>query len=240
VLNKYNVDYFICENCGFVQTEEPYWLNEAYSEAINRTDVGLVSRNMMFAKISKVLIPAFFNKSGKFVDYGGGYGLFVRMMRDSGLDFYWFDKACPNLFAKGFVADTAGEIHYELVTAFEVFEHLANPLSEVEHMLEFSKNILFSTELLPDNDRKPVDWWYYGFGHGQHISFYTTKSLELIAKRYKMYFCSNGALHLFSKDKINRYLFYLLSNHMFSSIVSLIVPRKSLLQEDSMLISEGG
>ena len=34
VLQKYNVDYFQCSNCGFVQTEEPYWLDEAYSEAI--------------------------------------------------------------------------------------------------------------------------------------------------------------------------------------------------------------
>ena len=34
VLNKYNVKYFQCSNCGFVQTENPYWLAEAYKEAM--------------------------------------------------------------------------------------------------------------------------------------------------------------------------------------------------------------
>jgi len=28
VLKKYNVKYFKCENCGFIQTENPYWLEE--------------------------------------------------------------------------------------------------------------------------------------------------------------------------------------------------------------------
>lgn len=34
VLNKYDIDYFKCSTCGFVQTEEPYWLEEAYSSAV--------------------------------------------------------------------------------------------------------------------------------------------------------------------------------------------------------------
>ena len=29
VLNKYDAKYFKCQNCGFIQTENPYWLNEA-------------------------------------------------------------------------------------------------------------------------------------------------------------------------------------------------------------------
>src|ERR1039458_28938 len=34
VLHKYQVSYFMCSVCGFVNTERPYWLNEAYSEPI--------------------------------------------------------------------------------------------------------------------------------------------------------------------------------------------------------------
>jgi transcription initiation factor TFIIIB Brf1 subunit/transcription initiation factor TFIIB len=41
ILNKYNAAYFKCTNCGFVQTEEPYWLEEAYSQPIAETDSGL-------------------------------------------------------------------------------------------------------------------------------------------------------------------------------------------------------
>jgi len=34
ILNKYDVKYFYCDYCGFIQTEEPYWLEEAYKEPI--------------------------------------------------------------------------------------------------------------------------------------------------------------------------------------------------------------
>ena len=42
ILRKYDVDYFECPYCGFIQTEEPYWLTEAYSSAITSSDIGLV------------------------------------------------------------------------------------------------------------------------------------------------------------------------------------------------------
>ena len=53
VLGRYEVDYFQCSNCGFVQTEDPYWLEEAYSDAIASSDVGLVFRNTMLSQKSQ-------------------------------------------------------------------------------------------------------------------------------------------------------------------------------------------
>jgi 2-polyprenyl-3-methyl-5-hydroxy-6-metoxy-1,4-benzoquinol methylase len=122
LLNKYDVDYFKCTDCGFVQTEDPYWLAEAYSEAIAGSDIGLVTRNMNLSACAQLLIEQYFNSDGKFLDYGGGYGLFVRLMRDAGFNFYWSDKFCKNLFAQGF--EDNGKSEYELVTAFELLEHL--------------------------------------------------------------------------------------------------------------------
>ncbi|MFM6453388.1 MAG: methyltransferase domain-containing protein, partial [Planktothrix sp.] len=98
ILNKYDINYFQCLNCGFVQTEEPYWLEEAYSNAIAMSDVGLVFRNLMFSDLTSTLIFNFFDHNSKFLDYGAGYGLFVRLMRDKGFNFYGFDKFCKNLF----------------------------------------------------------------------------------------------------------------------------------------------
>ncbi len=46
VLGKYRVSYFRCEHCGFLQTESPYWLPEAYQEPITRQDTGYVHRNL--------------------------------------------------------------------------------------------------------------------------------------------------------------------------------------------------
>lgn len=50
ILNKYQIDYFECPHCGFIQTEEPYWLNEAYASAITSSDIGLIMRNLSLSK----------------------------------------------------------------------------------------------------------------------------------------------------------------------------------------------
>jgi glycosyltransferase involved in cell wall biosynthesis len=204
ILNKYYIDYFQCSSCGFIQTEEPYWLQEAYSSPIAKSDVGLVFRNTNFSQMTSDLIFKIFAHEAKFLDYGGGYGLFVRMMRDFGFDFYWYDTFCPNLFAQGFEAEQQEDTCYELVTAFEVFEHFVNPLSEIEKILKFSRNILFSTELLPESNPKPHEWWYYALEEGQHISLYTKDALLFIAKKFSLNFYSKGStLHLLTEKKLS-------------------------------------
>lgn len=201
ILNKYEIDYFYCKHCGFLQTEEPYWLEEAYSESINISDTGYIQRNLMLSDIITILLILFFDKNGKFLDYAGGYGVFVRMMRDIGFDFYWDDKYTTNLFARGFEYQNGDK--YEAVTTFESFEHFVNPIDEIESLLKISKNIIFSTELLPNPIPKPQDWWYYGLDHGQHISFYSKRTFEFIAKKYNLKYANLGGLHLLSEKKIS-------------------------------------
>ncbi len=48
-------------------------------------------------------------------------------------------------------------------------------------MLKISRNILFTTTLLPSPMPQPGTWWYYGLEHGQHISFYSLETLQSIA-----------------------------------------------------------
>ena len=233
LLNKHRIQYFRCNLCGFLQTEEPYWFQEAYCEVISRTDVGLVSRNLMFSQITQTLISVFFDSDGKFLDYGGGYGLLVRMMRDQGFEFYWHDKWCDNLFAKAFEASEAGTETFELLTAFEVFEHLSHPLDELKEMLRFSKNVLFSTELLPVQAPPLGEWPYYCLEHGQHVSFYTVSSLLALAKRLDVNLYSNGSsLHLFTKKKISSFFFRLFSLYPMARVLNCFQWRKSLLKRD--------
>ena len=157
ILNKYNVKYYYCSHCGFLQTEEPYWLKEAYSNSISITDTGIMARNIGSSKITAVILYFLFKKFDKFFDFGGGYGIFTRLMRDIGFDFYWYDPHSINLLARSF--ETANKNYkYELVTAFEVFEHFAEPIKEMESMLQFSDNILFSTELLSSTLPKTGEW----------------------------------------------------------------------------------
>lgn len=233
LLNKYSVSYFQCTNCGFVQTESPYWLPEAYSSAITKADLGLANRNLILSKISKAIIVAFFNKSGSFLDYGSGYGLFVRLMRDKGFNFYWYDKYCDNLFAKGFEKDSNLSCNYELLTAFEVFEHLESPVIECEQMLKYSQNILFTTNLLPDGPPKPGEWWYYGLEHGQHIALYPYNSLVELGKRFGLNLYSDGkSIHLLTKKSINAKLFKFLCQYKLAVLVDTILKQPSLIIAD--------
>lgn len=231
ILCKYEIKYFKCRNCGFIQTEDPYWLNEAYTEAINKSDVGLVGRNLFLSNISKAVICAFFKVDEKFIDYGGGYGLYVRLMRDQGFDFYHYDKHCKNLFAVDFEAGKNNQ--YELLTAFEVFEHLVNPIDELEKMNLFSKNMLFTTELIPSRIPNPDEWWYYGLDHGQHVSFYTEKSLSIIAKKLSLNLYSNGkSFHLLTSLEIPSLLFKVLSRHKAANLFNKFFNKKSLIPYD--------
>lgn len=200
VLSKHQVSYYQCGNCGFVQTEDPYWLDEAYSEAISAYDIGSVNRAIVNASVCERYILQCFDCSSKFVDYGAGYGIMVRRMRDLGFDFYWYDRFCENLFARHFEADMSGVVGYELLTAFEVFEHLENPRKELETMLTVADNLLFSTELIPPSNPRPGEWWYYFPLSGQHIAFYTQQSLHALAESYGLHLTTDGrCLHLLTK-----------------------------------------
>jgi hypothetical protein len=204
VLNKYNVQYFECLDTGFIQTEEPFWLEEAYSSAITKLDIGLPQRNVTLSERTAKIISSSFDPQQYFLDYAGGYGMFTRMMRDKGFKFYHTDVYCQNLFAEYFdLKDSPANARFELVTAFEVFEHLVDPDKGINELLKFSDNILFSTELVPKKEIKnPGDWWYFIPETGQHISLYTEKALASLAEEHGLFFHTDGiGLHLFTKVK---------------------------------------
>lgn len=230
VLNKYQVDFYKCFNCGFIQTEKPYWLEESYGSAITDLDVGLVSRNINFSNLVEKIIKNNFDYKKQFLDYAGGYGLIVRLMRDKGFDFYRQDKYCDNIFAQNFDASESGiSSKFELLTAFELFEHLENPIEEIEKMLEYSDSILFSTELQPKKEIKnSEDWWYFTPETGQHVAFYCEKTLKFVAEQLGLNFYTDGEnIHLFSKRKFEK--------NPITNISGNEIEIKSLISDDFIL-----
>jgi len=201
ILQRHSVEYFQCPHCGYVQTESPFWLEEAYSKPINDVDTGLMMRNYWHRNITSTLIYILFNHRGKFLDYAGGYGVFVRLMRDIGFDFYWQDKHTENMFAKGFEFGESNQNPVELLTCFETFEHFVEPAIELGNLLKISKNIFLSTEFTPDPVPLPSEWWYYGLEHGQHIGFFQKKTFEYLANKHSLYFYTNGQNIHFLTDK---------------------------------------
>lgn len=202
VLQKYQVAYYKCNSCGFLCTEDPIWLSEAYKKSITDADTGLLSRNFELSRKIAVLIYYMFKRDGYYLDYAGGYGVFTRLMRDAGVKFFHTDPYTENLFAKDLEWDKKTKI--DGVTCFECFEHFANPLQEIAGIVSISKLCFFTTELLPA-DIPPLSWDYYGFDHGQHISFYSGQTLQHIADRFGLHVVSVGRLHLFSEEQVSRW-----------------------------------
>lgn len=71
ILNKYEITYYQCPNCKLIYTEPPYWISEAYQDAIVDTDTGLLGRNVRFSILANTLIRKFYHAEGTFLDYGG-------------------------------------------------------------------------------------------------------------------------------------------------------------------------
>lgn len=248
ILDKYDVNYHLCTNCSFVQTEDPFWLKEAYQNAITSLDLGLVNRNIYLQKEIPPIIDLCFPEAKVMLDYGGGYGMFVRMMRDLGYNFYRQDVYCKNLFANYFDIADCPVKKVDMLTTFEVFEHLENPLEEIEKMFELSDNIIFSTELIPTDIKEFGNWWYVSPLIGQHIAFYDIVTLKYLAAKFGKKLYSNECnMHIFSSKSFNaitvKEAFGLSRKSLFQKITKVISNkinpvkhRESLLPKDYMFI----
>jgi hypothetical protein len=205
VLLKYDTNYYQCTNCDFVQTDEPFWLEEAYNSAITSLDIGLLFRNNYLREEVSKIIDCCFPEANIMIDFAGGYGNFVRLMRDVGYNFYRQDIYCENLFAKHFDVTDTNLDKFDLVTGFEVLEHLQNPLAEIEAILKYSENAIFSTDLVPSNKEEIENWVYISQETGQHIAFYSTKAMHILAEKFnKNYYCKNNHLHIFTPKTFDK------------------------------------
>lgn len=205
ILNRYDVKYFRCSCCDLLQTEYPFWLPESYSNSINISDTGLVARNILQSKFVSSFLAITYGLSRlstlKGVDLGGGYGLFVRLMRDKGFDFYWSDKYSQNLLARGF--EVGGSESYDVAVCFEVLEHLNDISIDLIEMLDKANIFVFTTKLYGPSVPS-ARWSYYGFEHGQHINFYSHQTLIYIAKKFSLNLSSDGkSIHIFTKNKMS-------------------------------------
>lgn len=241
ILNKYPTNYYQCDNCKFIQTDTPFWLDESYSSAITSLDLGLLSRNLVLKDEVARIIDCCFPDAKTMLDYAGGYGVLVRLMRDNGFNFYRQDPYCENIFAKGFDVTDISIQKFDVVTAFEVFEHFADPIPEIEKIFELSDFVIFSTDLVPE-DIKTEDWWYISPEIGQHVAFYSKETMDFLAKKYnKNYYYKEKNIHVLTSKVFNEsqidYLFraHVPKNRILNKLkrkINYSVSRKTLLWED--------
>jgi hypothetical protein len=158
------------------------------------------------------------------------------MMRDKGFDFLWRDLYASNDYARGFEYRNGESCDF--LTSFEVLEHLVDPLEELSTMMALSDNVFVSTLPLPDPPPRLSEWWYYVPSTGQHISFYTPKSLQAVARRFGRHLLSHGGYHLFTKRPINRLLFRVAMSYKASLILRPLSRRRGLIESDFELFTK--
>jgi len=203
VLGKYTARYVACGTCEVIYPEHPHWLEESYASAIANTDTGLVRRNISSALFVSILLKTIRGKGWRGVDYGGGYGMFTRILREKGHNFFSYDRYCENLFSKQYVTSCPESGAFDILTAFEVFEHFVDPLNEIQGLLQLSETIVFSTQLRSQKIPLLREWWYYGLDHGQHVTIYSLTTLRFLAQQHNLFLFSNGTdFHVLSKRNL--------------------------------------
>ena len=196
ILGKYDVAYERCAECGSLQTESPYWLNEVYkSHNLGITDTGAALRAIDCQAVvwtaARVLgLP----KRASILDFGGGSGLLCRLLRDRGFDARVSDAHAENDFARGF---DDGEATYDVSCAFEVAEHLTNPKSEMNMILGRGRQLcIIGTETYTGQGD---DWWYLAREEGQHVFFYSEAGMAQLGSAYGFEYLKIANWHLFLK-----------------------------------------
>lgn len=229
VLNKYEAKYDSCATCGYLKARNPFWLEEAYSQAIADADTGLIVRNIFNSrKLASILYWTLNERgTGIYADFAGGYGMLTRMMRDYGFNFYWQDQFCDNKLAIGFeYMPVTGPCR--AIVAAEVLEHLEDPASYIKNIFEETQAqmLFFTTDLFSGAPPLPDDWYYYSFATGQHIGFFQEKTLFTLAKKLNLHFYSSGNIHIFSKASLNPLMLRIATNKWVARFSSWFIPRR--------------
>jgi hypothetical protein len=134
------------------------------------------------------------------LDFGGGDGLLCRLLRDRGLDAQTVDEHTKPTYAHSFEGSLA--CYYDLITAFEVLEHLPHPWVSLDLLFQSKPRfIIASTEIYSGQDST---WWYLTPDTGQHVFFYSRKALELLARRQNYSYYEINGRHIFARDGLTR------------------------------------
>src|SRR5947209_3799819 len=82
IIQTHDVGNCECTGCGSLQTEEPYWLEQAYANDQSVLDVGRAQRNVLVAMICAYLLHrAGVQGPEPCLDWAGAEGLFCRPVK---------------------------------------------------------------------------------------------------------------------------------------------------------------
>jgi hypothetical protein len=235
-LGKYLARYHKCTFCDYWFVVNPHWLPEAYTRAISELDTGILERNLRVSHTLEHLLPNI-EPNGNFVDWAGGLGILTRLMRDKGFNYFWQDEYAKNELSPGFEWNICQKI--QVVSAIEVMEHVEDPLVFVKDVMRQTKanTLIFSQEL--HKNILDISWWYFAPETGQHISFYSKRTLNVLATKLELNLFTFDNIYILTKKRIHisivAQIKYLISKFLYKSL-RLMNNRETLSQKDKQFL----
>lgn len=183
------VYYARCNQCGFCFAPELHaWDRERYRREIYNADYAIVDPEYLDVRPranAHMLHGAFGAHAAaiRHLDYGGGNGLLSQELRRAGWSSASYDPMEND-------AEPAVGATYELITAFEVFEHVPDPhamMHTLTRHLSEQGMVFFTTETC-DAEAVPgrrLTWWYAAPRNG-HVSLYSRTSLSTLGQQHNL------------------------------------------------------
>lgn len=191
-----------CKVCGFVfcgeipsdQTLNEHYKNYSYTKEITCSPLTKLS----YQNLLKELEP--YRKNNKILDVGCGRGFFLETAREMGWEVYGTEfsaTACQLLrdknitIAEGVLSTNSfNNVQFDVITSFEVIEHINNPIEEVEKFYEILRPnglLYITTPNFNSYLRYILKAEYNVITYPEHLSYYTKKTLGklLVKSRFK-------------------------------------------------------
>ncbi|CAA6816578.1 MAG: Putative methyltransferase associated with DUF414 [uncultured Sulfurovum sp.] len=178
---KKGLTYHRCGSCGFVSLDDKYMVDEVKEKKqYDAHNNGFENEGyvQMFEDFIDLSITPYISTMNTALEFGSGPGpVLSKLLEDRGLEVDIYDLYYSPLK----VYETK---KYDLITSTEVFEHLQKPLEVLELLGEHTNDngyIVLMTKFPPKDDKVFLAWWYRR--DPTHISFFTPKSFEIMAKK---------------------------------------------------------
>ncbi|MEN0079097.1 MAG: class I SAM-dependent methyltransferase [Pseudomonadota bacterium] len=187
-----------CETCGFARFRQfSDWDEAQFRDAIYNDSYHLCDAPFEIERPTKLAAWLSGHIGARaLLDFGGGEGKLAELLCAGGHSAASYDPY--------YGADAYPQKKFDIVTAFEVVEHVPDQewlFAELRALAKPGGLIVFSTLLRPDSFLP--DWWYASPRNG-HASFHSSESLRRLLARAGLHLVSlSRELHGCSQDPAN-------------------------------------
>lgn len=190
--NHNDLHFYKCEDCGFLYT--PYfdnWTQKEFEYYIYNDEYILIDPDYTYDRPKRTadwfVKQRDITKHTRILDFGAGSAVFEKVLKEhysftdiTSWDPFWHTDISWHYKDK-----------FDVITAFEVFEHTTDPVDTLMQMIAYLKpatgRIIISTittDIMPiKND---LSFWYIAPRNG-HVCMHSNKSLEKLFEKVNMH-----------------------------------------------------